>query len=269
MMKTASKRKTTGDHSGNQSLSRALQILDLLSEADAGTGVREIARRLDLAPSIVQRLISTLAGEGYLEQSTQTRRYRIGHRLYQLGQVYVTSNNLIGSVLPELQMLAERHRLTASMGLLVGSQVMYAATAQAKSPIAVRVEPGDLEEVHCTSFGKALLFDMNDDEVLRLLGPGPYRRLTPKTLTNPRDLLRDLRRARQRGYAICNGENMGGIFAVSAPIYDATKRIVASLSGAIPANQLQQVSESVLANLVVSAAQRISRLIGASPGRLG
>jgi DNA-binding transcriptional ArsR family regulator len=78
----------------NQSVTRAIDILNLLAEAPEPLGVREIARRLDLAASNVQRLIKTLAKAGYLEQTEGTLRYKIGYRAFQVGSAFVGQNSL-------------------------------------------------------------------------------------------------------------------------------------------------------------------------------
>jgi DNA-binding IclR family transcriptional regulator len=69
---------------GSQSLERGLDILEAI-EVIGDVGVRELARRLDLSPSIVQRLVTSLALRGYIEKSPETGRYRPGRRSRILG----------------------------------------------------------------------------------------------------------------------------------------------------------------------------------------
>jgi Fic family protein len=45
--------------------------------------VRDIARRIGVAPSNIQRLINTLTKAGFLEQSESNGRYKIGHRAFR------------------------------------------------------------------------------------------------------------------------------------------------------------------------------------------
>ncbi|MFP3648034.1 helix-turn-helix domain-containing protein, partial [Paraburkholderia sp. SIMBA_054] len=63
--------------SSNLSLEKGLLILNLLKEAREALGVREIGRRLDLTPSVAQRLLNSPASQGYVEQESN-RRYQIG-----------------------------------------------------------------------------------------------------------------------------------------------------------------------------------------------
>ena len=61
----------------SQSVARAVDILELLAE-NGSLGVRDIARRMTLSPTIVHRLLSTLASTGFAEQAPAAR---IGQRL--------------------------------------------------------------------------------------------------------------------------------------------------------------------------------------------
>src|SRR5262245_28069467 len=66
--------------SRSQSLERGLDILETIAGESGEVGVRELARRLGLSPTIVQRLVTSLAGRGYTEKDADTQRYRLGHR---------------------------------------------------------------------------------------------------------------------------------------------------------------------------------------------
>jgi DNA-binding IclR family transcriptional regulator len=54
---------------------------------------------------------------------------------------------------------------------------------------------------------------------------------TPRTITDPDALLRDLALSAARGYAIDDEEDGEGVFCVGAPVYDRTGVCVAAVSG--------------------------------------
>src|ERR1041384_6543673 len=70
---------------GSQSLERGLDILEVVEAEGAEIGVREIARRLALSPTLVQRMVTSLARRGYVDKDVETARYRLGHRALALG----------------------------------------------------------------------------------------------------------------------------------------------------------------------------------------
>lgn len=247
----------------SQSTARALAVLDLLEAAHNGLGVREIARRLKLAPSIVQRLLATLADFGYVERNPNGQSYRIGFRLFQVGRSYLAHNDLHSLTLPELRELAERHHVNGYLGVLRGDRVIYLESLQSRGAIAIVSTPGAAAYLHSTAFGKALLADLPEVDVARLLGPEPYVALTKKTTTRLKPFLKELAEVRRLGYAVSDEENLDNVYAAGATVRDMNGIPIAAISGAVPRNQLGSGDAEALCKRVLEAAQRISLRLGA------
>jgi DNA-binding IclR family transcriptional regulator len=247
----------------NQSVTRALGILNLLAAVSEPLGVREIARRLRLPPSNIQRLIKALAKAGYLEQTDATLRYMIGYRAFQVGNAFVAQNSLFSAVMPELYALADQH-ITGFLGVLRERSVVYLATVQSEGPIAITHRPGSQTHLHSTAMGKALLAEMPDEEVRKLLGESPLPRVTPRTKVSLPSLISDLRRIRRAGYATSDEENRQGFFSAGAVIRDARGSAVAVISGAVPTATLKAQDRTRICRLVLAAAQNTSRKLGAA-----
>ena len=71
---------------GTQTIVRALAVLRVLRDATEDVGVTELARALDLHTSTAHRILRALAAAGYVVQSEQTERYRLGREAFLLGQ---------------------------------------------------------------------------------------------------------------------------------------------------------------------------------------
>jgi DNA-binding IclR family transcriptional regulator len=202
----------------NQSLARGLAILEAFSRTRPELGIRELSRLLGLDKSIVHRLARTLAERGFLEQSPDTQRYRIGARAFTVGQQYAVASGLGEAALPILRGLTRDHELNAYLGTLSEGAVVYLLALQSAGPIVIRAAPGARAHVHSTALGKVLLAAQPDEVVRRILGSGPLPRLTPATMTDPGAVLDHVRDARRRGYAVCDEENLPGVLAVGAPV---------------------------------------------------
>lgn len=248
----------------NQSVTRAIDILNLLAETSEPLGVREIARRLDISPSNVQRLIKTLARAGFLEQTEGTLRYKIGYRAFQVGSAFVGQNSLYSAVMPELYTLASHH-ITGFLGVLRDGMVVYLATVQSEGPIAITHRPGSQTHLHSTAMGKALLAEMDDEEIRKLLGAGPLPRFTPRTKVMLPQLMKEIEAIRRAGYATSEEENRQGFFSAGAVVRDVSGSAVAVVSGAVPTAMLKTNDRTVIARQVLEAAQAASRKLG-GPG---
>jgi len=254
--------------STNQSAARALEIMRLLAASKDGVGVREVARAIGVSPSIAQRLITTLAESGFAEQES-SRRYRVGLGAFVVGNAFLSSNMLVRESYAELQSLADRHQLNCYLGKLRGSAIVYLATFQSSGPIAIKTSLGAETHLHSTALGKAILAQMPKQAARELLGAQPYLRLTARTKTRFVPLLVDLSAAREKGYAVSDEENIVGVFAIGAPVRDASGATVAAISGALARHELDRVKLPSLCRLVREAAERISIRLGAAPVATG
>ena len=246
----------------SQSVARAIDILELLA-ANGTLGVRDIARRMELSPTIVHRLISTLASAGYAEQSADTQKYRIGYRAYRIGCSFLSHNDLDRASTPELVALAENHQVNSFLGVLRDHAVVYLKVVRSNGPIVINNAAGSLAPAHSTAFGKVLLAALPDKQVAEVLGREPYKKLTRKTKTSLRAILSELREVRQTGIALSDEENLVNVFSAGAGVRDSTGAVIASLSGAVPRQGMTKRDIEQVCALVKDAADRVSRKMGA------
>src|SRR5882757_2982653 len=220
------KRAGTRKASGSQSLERGLDILEMIAAEGADVGVRELARRLGLSPTIVQRLISSLALRGYIEKNSETSRYRLGHRSLVLGASGELAFDYAVAARRELERLAHEHRLNGFVSVLRGGRAIYLLAVQADGPVAIKVDAGSEMPLHSTSAGKVLLASVGDADARRLLGAGKLAAITPHTITDANALVAGLGRVRRQGFALVVEENIRGVLSVGAPIRDRTGKVL-------------------------------------------
>ena len=247
---------------GSQSLERGLDILEMIEAEGAELGVRELARRAELSPTIVQRLISSLAWRGYVEKNSETSRYRLGHRSLSLGASSERAFDYAVTARRELERLAREHQLNGFVSVLRGGRAIYVLAIQADGPVAIKVSPGSEMPLHSTSAGKVLLAALPDSEARKLLGGRKLAAITPHTVTDPAALIASLPRVRRQGYATVNEENIPGVLSVGAPIRDRSGGVVAALSVAFPKYLDSGLTLASVEPLVTGAALNVSRMLG-------
>lgn len=252
--------------SGSQSLERGLDILEMIEAENGDIGVRELARRLELSPTIVQRLVSSLAVRGYIEKNTETSRYRLGHRSMILGASGERGVDYLVTARRELDRLAQEHHLNGFVSVLRSGRAIYLLAVQADG-LAIRVAVGSEMALHSTAAGKVLLASLDDGEARKLLGHRKLLAITPHTVTDAAAVIASLAKVRRQGYATVVEENIPGVLSVGAPITDRTGAIVAALSVAFPKYLESGLTLQGSIPLVTAAALRISRTLGA--GELG
>lgn len=247
---------------GNLSLERGLAVLNVMRDASEALGVREIARRLEVSAPAVQRIVNTLAEQGYVEQAPDSRRYRLGHAVLALAQQALAKDRLAALAEPELGLLASQGCFNAFLGIRRGSAGIYVLTVQSKSPVVIRSSPGGDFPLHSTAMGKALLIGVGAGQIVDLLGNGPFERLTPRTVTDPGTLIEQIHLAERMGYATSIDENFVGLIAVGAPLRDVAGSTVGAISVAYPRSVGPQVDIADVGELILAAAARISANLG-------
>lgn len=244
----------------NQSVQRALRILRYLAERREPAGVREVARHFRYSPSIAQRLLSTMAEEGFVEQTGEASRYVIGHSAFQVGSSFISKNDLLSAAMPELRYLSERN-VTGFFGILRNDYVVYMGAIQGNGPIAVKSEIGTSTRPHTTALGKVLLADFSPSVVRKMLAE-PLEKVTDRSITSIDVFLEQLREVRRLGYAINDCENRPGVYSVGAAVRDSSNAVVGAISGAVAVGTLDEDGKAELIKMVVEAARRASQKLG-------
>ena len=257
-----SARAEPGRGARSQSLERGLDVLEAIAAEGGELGVRELARRCGLSPTIVQRLVTSLASRDYIEKNNDTARYRLGHRTLALGVTSEAAFDYVVAARRELERLAHDHHLNGFLSVLRGGRAIYLLAVQADGPVAIKVSPGSEMPLHSTGAGKVLLASLSDGEARKVLGARKLTAITPHTITDPAAIVALLPKVRRQGFALVNEENIPGVLSVGAPIRDRAGAVVAALSVAFPKYLDSGLTLSSAEPLVTAAALRVSRLLG-------
>lgn len=244
-----------------KTVQRALDLLKVVGASDSPIGVNEIARRLGKHASAVSRTMATLEHNGFVERNEETGRFVLGIELIVLASRLLAELDVVRVARPHLEELADRTRETASLTLWNKTEAITVEYVLGPGAIKHVAAPGGRNPAHCTATGKAILAQMSSaalNEVLAL-GLEPY---TERTITEASELECDLKRIRERGYAVNLGEFIPEIVSIAAAIHDRKGSATAAVSVTMPAFHFSQEGEQRFAPLVMDTAATISRRLG-------
>lgn len=244
-----------------KSLERSLRILEHLADAGPDLSVPELSRHLAMNKTTVFRLLQTLARWGFVEKVSEAK-YRLGMRLFEMGMTVMNSMDLRREALPVLERLNNETRETIHLTVRDGASVIYIDKLNSPEYIVVQSRIGGRSPLHCTGVGKAILAHLDEREVQRYVRYEGLRKFTANTITNPRELGRELERIRRQGYALDNEEHYAGIACVAAPIFDHWGRVLASFSIAGPTSRINASRLPELIRLTMEASRDISARFG-------
>jgi DNA-binding IclR family transcriptional regulator len=246
---------------GTQAVLRAVSLLKAFTVERPERGLAELSRALRLNKTTAYRLLSALESEGLVERASGGEGYRLGPELLAMGSRAQGAGALRAAARPELLRLAQETRETATIEVRVGRDTLILDEAQGSYVIGSTPSIGTRWPAHATSTGKVLLAHLPEPELADWLA-GPLPVLTPRTLTDPAALRRELTRVRERGSAVSAEELEAGFVAVGAPVRSAAGEVIAALSAGGPRSRLTPERVSVLTREVVARAGQLSRRLG-------
>ena len=248
---------------GVQSVERAFDVLEIMASAGDAIGLSQLAATTGLPLPTIHRLTRTLVNLGYVRQFP-SRQYGLGPKLIRLGE---SAARMIGAwSRPYLAELVKATGETSNMAMLDGTMAVYVAQVPSEHSMRMFTEVGRRVYPHCTGVGKALLSQLSDDEVRRIVARTGMPAQTANTITEPDGLIADLDLIRRRGYSVDDGEQEIGVRCFAVPVPNAPAPTAVSVSG--PAARVTVESADRIVPLLKRVAKELSAQYDENPARL-
>src|SRR3954462_1236114 len=245
-----------------QSIERAADILELFLTSHPEQSIKEISDKLNLSKSTVHGIIKTLEHRGYLEQNSDNLKYRLGIKLFELGN-YVGKNLDIGRVArPIIKDLVEELNETVHLVTLQRDELIYIEKVEGPSALTIYSHIGKRAPFHCTGVGKVILAQLSEKEVDRILSSVSLEAFTEFTMTNIEEIKSILPTIREQGYAFDDEEIELGLKCIAAPIFNHQGNVIASISCAAPKMRLDEERLPKVIEGIKRVSAEISRQLG-------
>ena len=243
------------------SVANSIRLLTSFSGEEDELGITTLAGRLRLAKSTVHRLAATLSAAGFLEQSPDTGKYRLGMALFELGALVRRRMDVANEGRPKLRELLEKTGETVQMGVVDHLSVLYVYEMESPRAIRMAAAVGGRAPLHCTAVGKVLLAYQPAEFVNRVLDSG-LTAYTPKTLTRREAVLAMLSEVRLREHAIDDEESESGLRAIAAPVRNHNGAVIAAVGVAAPVQRMNKKVMQTCVPTVIAAANAVSSRLG-------
>lgn len=246
-----------------QILSRAIAVLFAFTAPRPERTLDELAEDLGFNKTSLLRILRTLEAERFVIRDDE--RYRLGPRVLDLGNVYLSSLSVHEIAQPIMERLAAELGQTVSLAILDEFDVVYIGIEQAQREVGIQGEVGGRHLAHATGLGKVMLADLPEERLDELLARHPLTRRTHRTIVDPDVLRARLQEVRELGYAIDDEERAIGIRCVAAPVHDHRGRVVAAMSVAGPIFHMLDEDVPVVRDRLLQAAHDVSTQLGHDP----
>jgi DNA-binding IclR family transcriptional regulator len=200
------------------SLQKGLKILSLFDTEAGSLTQTEISRILALNMTSTYRFVNTLVELGYLEKDPKTKEVRLGIRSLVLGTNIIRSSDELRLMKKLVDEVHSRYNITIDVAFAVDDNLMRAYQREAKETLTYHLPAIAKNSLHNTSIGKAYLSTLSDDSLKRVVDRISFAAKTGKTIVKRDELLSEIEKTGQRGYAMCVEEYLPGLITIGAPL---------------------------------------------------
>lgn len=252
------------DQNTVQALDRALALLEILA-ARPGLTLSDLAAEAGQPVASVFRALVTLQSHGMAEVEEPGQLWHVGSGAFRIGTAFLRRTKVVERARQPMDALMRDTGETANLGIETGDEVLFLSQVETHQAIRAFFPPGTKAPMHVSGIGKALLAWYPEEKVRGILARRGMERFTTLSHTSDTALLRDLARARARGFAIDDQERAEGMRCIAAPIFNAHGEPVAGLSVSGPAFRMNLSDADRIGALVVAAAARVTSETGGTP----
>ena len=246
-----------------QALERALDILDSFTFQRKEMSLSEIVHLTGLNITTAKRLISNLSRRGYLRQDHESKRYRLGMRLFELGGIISSSFSLRKVAAYPMSHLQNETGGTVLLGVRMDDELVYVDKREGRGMIRIASDIGWRRPLHYGMLGMVLTAYLEPKDVRRIFTKTPLEAHTPYSITDEDAFSLRLEQIRKDGCVAESGEAVEGVMGIAAPIRDHSRRVIAALGVALPMSQLAEKRDvQRVVNLVKEATDTISSDMG-------
>jgi DNA-binding IclR family transcriptional regulator len=201
-------------------IKRTTEVIELISERGE-LSVAEIVRLLGYDRNAVNRVVLTLVDLGYLTR-LDNKRYIMTMKLFRISSKVITSETMFRLVRRHMKALSEKFDETVNFGQRHDSDVLTVEVICGTKPIRYVSHVGNTAPLHNASTGKCILASLDDKDLADFIGKIKFQKRAKKSITNVKDLWKEIYKIRQQGYAIDDEEWNDGVRCVGIPIYQPT-----------------------------------------------
>jgi DNA-binding IclR family transcriptional regulator len=241
---------------------RAVRLIRHVAEGNPVLNMSETAKTLKINRTTLLRLLHTLEVEGFVERRPNGAGFQIGLSLLEVGARALFSQDLVQVAVPVLTRLAETLQLSAHLGVLDGTDVLYLVRRTPNTPLASNIRAGSRLPAHATTMGRMLLAYMTPIEIDALYAGKELQRFSDHTSTTLEALRAKAEKDRHAGIAWSEAYFERGISSAAVPVLDFAGTPLGAINVSGPTVAFAQARRETIGGALRMAGAEISRRLG-------
>lgn len=259
------KSKNQSDKVKNNSIDKALFLLNYFNMERITIGLSELSRMSGMPKATVYRLLSTMESHGYLQKVDilgKERQYQLGLKFLEMGNIVGNNIELKNIALPFMKELLNSINESVQLVVQSGNDAIYIEKLESTRHIRAYTRVGRRAPLYAGACPRAIFSFLPDKEINNILNTVKLKKYTKNTIIDKEKIWENIKRARQLGYTISYGELAEETFAIGAPLKNHTASVAGSLSIVGPEQRLNSKTMNSYIKKVLKATNDISGALG-------
>jgi IclR family pca regulon transcriptional regulator len=211
-----------------QSLERGLWVLRAFDVEHQSLTLSDVARITGLDRAATRRFLRTFVELGYMR--VDGRLFSLRPKLLELGYAYLSSLRLPEISGPHLRLLSEEVHESSYVSIKDEDENICVAHVPVRRIWTATITVGTRLPLLVTGSGRVLLAGETDEQIQAFLDTHPVPQITPHTKRAPEQLVAEIRKIREQGFAFVDQELEEGLRVVAAPVRDPSGKVIAAVS---------------------------------------
>ncbi|RYG73284.1 IclR family transcriptional regulator [Lentibacillus lipolyticus] len=249
----------------NQSVLKALKLLDYFSAETPELTLKEITRKSEMPKPTVYRLLTALEYHNFLSKTKENEhdsKYQLGLKLLELGQIVSDQLEIRTIALPDMQELGREINEVIHLVIVHQDEATYIEKVDSSRALRLNTRVGKSSPLYLGSGPKMLLANMPYERQQQVIEKFRLQRPDSSRLASQDELLQELKTIYETGYAYSVGEQDADTTGISYPIYDYSGQVIAALAVSGLSTHFEGENLNVLKEKTRQTAETISRKLG-------
>lgn len=202
-------------------LDKTVTILEILNKEPFSYNTTDLSNISGFNRTTVHRIMSTLEKRQWVIKSENTKEYKIGPSIYQMGCVYLNNFNFEDRIPKILNEISKKTEESVGYAIREGNTVISLYEIEINQPFKMNYKPGLYYPMNRGCYGKCLMAYHDPEIVKQSLYNQKFEKITENTLTEPEEILDEYKKIREQGYVISDCEVSSYAMAVGIPVFNS------------------------------------------------
>ena len=245
-----------------KTVDKALSVLDQFSMSRTQIGLNELARLAGLDKASTRRLLVAMTKHGFIEQSKETRKYRLGYGFLRLARIREMTVPIVQAAQEVSDWLVEQTNESAHVCLPDAQGMLTIAHKLPNRGRVINIVPAEVLHYHATSSGLAYLAFSDEETVSRIMALR-REKITDSTVTDASEILAAIAQFKAQGYAQTHNTFEDDVASMAMPFFQDGKNATGAVALALPkADMTDKRRDELLPVLREAVAQLEKSLTG-------